>query len=64
MKNTRELSQKTVAELEKDIASHLKEITKIKLEFKVNPPKDSNAVSKLKRQIAILKTLIAQKHQA
>jgi hypothetical protein len=34
------------------------EITKFKLEWKSNPPKDTNVIAKAKRKIAVMQTLL------
>lgn len=62
-KITKEYKTKTRKELEK-IVQHLREeIAKLRLEAKVNPPKDTNLLVKKRKTLALILTLISEKKQ-
>ena len=54
----RQLDLKTLAKKEQELR---KEIAKLKLEIKVNPPKDTNLLSKKRRELAVLLTIKREK---
>lgn len=62
-KITQEYRTKTVSELEKESARLREEIAKLKLEAKVNPPKDNNLLMKKRKKLAVVLTLITEKKQ-
>ncbi len=62
-KVTRELKNKSIEELVKDKAKLATEITKLKLEFKSNPPKDTNLLSKKKKRMAAILTMMSEKKE-
>lgn len=53
--------KKSLRELEKDINKLKKEIAQLRLEFKINPPKDTNLLSKMRKQLAQLLTIYQEK---
>jgi len=61
MKDIKEIRQKTVKELEKEAKDLINEISKLRLEIKVNPPKDSNVFMKKKKRLAVILTVLAEK---
>ena len=61
MKDIKEIRQKTVKELGKETEDLINEISKLKLEIKVNPPKDSNVFMKKKKRLAVVLTVLAEK---
>ena len=54
-----ELRKKTKVELEKDINKSILEVSKLSVESKVNPQKDTNLIYKKKKEIARLKTVMS-----
>lgn len=62
-KSVKELQSKTVKELEKSVNSLHEEVAKLRLQQKVNPSKDTNIVSKKRKMIATLLTVITQKKE-
>lgn len=62
-KITREYRKKTTTELEKEAQRLRREIAKLKLEAKINPPKDTNLLIKKRKELAIILTLITEKKQ-
>lgn len=61
MKDIKEIRQKTVKELEKEAKDLMHEISKLRLEIKVNPPKDSNVFAKKRKRLAVVLTVLAEK---
>lgn len=61
MKDIKEMRQKTVKELEKEAKDLINEISKLRLEIKVNPPKDSNVFMKKRKRLAVVLTVLAEK---
>lgn len=57
----KEVSQKTVEELNKDIAAARLELAKLNVEMTVSPQKNSNVISNKKKQLAVLLTALQQK---
>ncbi len=62
-KITREYKGKTTSELEREAQRLRQEIAKLKLEVKINPPKDTNLLIKKRKELAIILTLISEKRQ-
>lgn len=62
-KLTKEYKTKTKEELEKLAQSLREEIAKLRLEVKVNPPKDTNLLIKKRKILALILTLITEKKQ-
>lgn len=62
-KLVKELKSKTIKELEKEIQNLEKEIIKLTIDFKVNPPKDTNILKKTKKKLAILLTVLREKKE-
>lgn len=60
-KLTKDLQDKSINELEKEIQKIREEIAKLKLEVKIRPQKDSNLIGKKKKEIARMLTLINEK---
>ncbi len=58
---TKNLQNKSIGELTKDIDQLRQEILKVKLEKQLNPPKDTNVLFKKKKQLSVLLTIISQK---
>lgn len=56
-----ELRTKTIKELEKEGDEIRKEIAKLQLDFKVNPPKNTNLVVKKRKRLTVILTLINEK---
>ncbi len=64
MKKVRnELKNKNQKELEKEEQKLREEIAKMKLESKVNPVKDSNALVKKRKRLAVVLTLLTEKKE-
>ena len=57
-KLTKEYQNKAKNELQEEIEKVRMEIAKFKLEWKSNPPKDTNVIAKAKRKIAVMQTLL------
>lgn len=57
-----ELKNKTVRELEKEENETRKEIANLRLNFKVNPPKDTNLIIKKRKKLAVILTIIKEKN--
>lgn len=55
------IQQKSVAELHKDLSQLRTEITKIMVESRLAPQKDSNLVMKKRKEIARILTVMNQK---
>lgn len=60
-KYMKEVSQKTVQELEKAIADVRLELAKLVVESSVSQQKNTNTVSNKRKQLAVLLTALAQK---
>ncbi len=60
-KNVTKISQKSEAELHKELAQLRKEITKSKLEQTMSPQKDTNLNMKKRKQIAVILTVLNAK---
>ena len=52
---------KTTKELVSEIEKIRREISKMQLEKKVNPPKDTNTIKKKRKQLAVLLTMEREK---
>ncbi|MBP9691218.1 50S ribosomal protein L29 [Candidatus Woesebacteria bacterium] len=59
-KLTKEYSAKTSVELKKEIDVIRLEMAKLEIEKTVKPGKDSNAIQKMKKRIAVMQTIIRQ----
>ncbi|MGB9883118.1 MAG: 50S ribosomal protein L29 [Microgenomates group bacterium] len=57
----KDLKSKTIEQLNKEVDLVKKEIVKIKLSWKINPPKDTNLLKKKRKYLAQLLTVISQK---
>lgn len=55
-----EIKKKSKIELEKEIQKAIEEITKLSVESKVNPQKDTNLIYKKKKEVARLKTAVSE----
>ncbi len=60
-KIVKEFKDKKISELEKQVNSLREELAKLKLNFKVNLPKDTNILRKKKKQLAVLLTVLTEK---
>lgn len=58
-----QLRQKTVKELEKEVKKQRELIAKLRLQVKVNPPKDTNQLGKERKKLAQLLTIIREKKE-
>jgi len=58
------LKQKTIKELEQEVNNLRQEIAKLKIETKVNPPKDTNFLVKKRKKLAQLLTILTEKKEA
>jgi len=55
------IREKTIKEIEKEIRKQREVIAKLKLEIKVNPPKDTNLLKKERKKLAQLLTVLKEK---
>lgn len=62
-KITKELTEKTVKELEKHIQTLREEVGKLILNEKVNPAKDTNLLKKKRKSLAVALTILRQKKE-
>jgi len=62
-KTTKIYSGKTSKELEKEVGLLREEIAKSVMSFKSNPPKDTNSLTKKRKQLAVLLTLLSEKKE-
>ncbi len=62
-KITKTYQDKTYKELIKETQSLREEITKLQLSFKSNPPKDTNILTKKRKQLAVLLTVLGEKNE-
>ncbi len=62
-KITKIYSGKTSKELEKKVGLLREEIAKLVMSFKSNPPKDTNSLTKKRKQLAVLLTLLSEKKE-
>jgi ribosomal protein L29 len=60
-KEVEELKQKTIKEIRKEIEKVRQEIAQLKLEQKINPPKDTNILRKKRKKLAVLLTILKEK---
>lgn len=60
-KITKEYKNKTIKELEKEKEILSREIAKLKIEMKNNPPKDTNLIIKKRKKLAVLLTILTEK---
>lgn len=60
-KELKELRNLSISELENKANDLRREITRLKLEFSVNKPKDTNIVIKKRKDLAVVLTLITEK---
>jgi ribosomal protein L29 len=62
-KTTKIYIEKTSKELEKEAGLVREEIAKLQLSFKSNPPKDTNSLTKKRKQLAVLLTVLSEKKE-
>lgn len=62
-KAAKELRSKTITQLEGEEKTLRNEMAKMKLEYKMNPPKDVNTLFKKKKRLAVLLTLLTEKKE-
>lgn len=60
-KEVQDLKQKAVKELQTEVEKLRSEVAKSRLDLKVNRQKDTNIISKKRKRLAMLQTLINQK---
>lgn len=60
-KEVKELKQKNIKEIRKEVESLRREIAQLKLEQKINPPKDTNLLKKKRKKLAVLLTVLKEK---
>lgn len=63
-KSFKEVMNKKVSELEKEMHTVKDEIVKIAMEAGSNPQKDTNSISKKRRRLAVLMTAMNQQKEA
>lgn len=63
-KLVKEMSTKSMKELEKKVQENQLDIAKLQLEAKTNPQKDTNLLFKKRKQVAVFLTLINEKQAA
>lgn len=59
-----EFKDKTVKELEKEELKMREEIGRLRHDYKVSMPKDTNMLSKRRKRLAVLLTVLAEKKKA
>lgn len=62
-KITKQYSGKSVQDLEKEELSLRKELSKLNLESKVSQPKDTNAIMKTRKKLAVVLTVMGMKKE-
>ncbi|MBI5127581.1 50S ribosomal protein L29 [Candidatus Roizmanbacteria bacterium] len=62
-KLVKEIKDKTINELEKQIVLSVEEIAKLKLSEKSTPVKDSNSIAKKRKHLAVLLTVLSEKKE-
>lgn len=62
-KTIQDLRQKKIDELEKEVLSLRGEMGKLKLEKVSNPAKDTNSLSKKKKKLSQVLTILSEKRQ-
>lgn len=62
-KTMQDLGQKKIDELEKEVLSLRAEMVKLKLEKASNPAKDTNLLSKKKKKLSQVLTILSEKRQ-
>jgi len=62
-KLTKELKNKTIDQLEKEIQIIRSEIAKLRLETKTNPTKDTNLLIKKRKRLAVILTILKEKQE-
>jgi ribosomal protein L29 len=62
-KTTKELNSKTINELQLEAQKTREEIAKMKLELKVNPPKNTNLIFGKRKKLAVILTVLKQKEE-
>ncbi|OGK62193.1 hypothetical protein A2334_05055 [Candidatus Roizmanbacteria bacterium RIFOXYB2_FULL_38_10] len=62
-KITKKFIEKSVSALEKESINLRGEIAKMNLDSGINPQKDTNTLSKKKRELAVLLTILATKRK-
>ena len=62
-KFTKIYREKNNKELAKEANSIREEIAKLQLSFKSNPPKDTNSLTKKRKQLAVLLTVFSEKKE-
>ncbi len=60
-KTTNELKNKTVVELNQEVQTLKEELSRLQLESKVKPPKDTNSLMKKKKRLAVTLTMLTEK---
>lgn len=55
---------KTIKEIDNELRILREEIARLKLESKVNPPKNTNFLIKKKKKLAVLLTILSQKQES
>lgn len=59
---TQELKQKTNDVLFKEAENLRSEIAKLRVDYKVNPPKDTNIIFKKRKKLAVILTILEEKN--
>ncbi|MCX7880908.1 MAG: 50S ribosomal protein L29 [Patescibacteria group bacterium] len=62
-KVVKEWQKKSIKEIENEINKIREEIAKLRIEMKVNPPKDTNILIKKRKNLAVALTILTQKKE-
>lgn len=63
-KTTAEVSKMKIADIQKQIQTTREEIAKLRLEKRVSPQKDSNLITKKRKRLAVMLTVLSEKQDA
>ena len=63
-KTTAEVSKMKIADIQKQIQTTREEIAKLRLETRVSPQKDSNVITKKRKRLAVMLTVLSEKQDA
>jgi len=63
MKKIADFKEKSINELEREITKLREDIAKLKIEIKINKPKDTNILFKKRKQLALILTILTEKKE-
>lgn len=63
-KTTAEVSKMKIADIQKQVQATREEIAKLRLEKRVSPQKDSNLITKKRKRLAVMLTVLSEKQDA